>query len=79
MQKRFRSGPNGNRLVTPASLQITTSPGATSRTKRAPMMSSAQVSEVTIGTPSISPSTSGRTPIGSRTPMMPSLAIATRL
>ena len=47
----------------------TTSPFLTSRTKRAPMMSRAQVSEAKIGLPSRSPSTSGRMPLGSRAPI----------
>ncbi len=40
----------------------TISPGSMSRTKRAPMISSAQVSEARIGAPSRSPRISGRTP-----------------
>ena len=51
-------------------VMITISPGSMSRTKRAPMMSSAQVSEARIGAPSRSPRTSGRTPSGSRQPII---------
>src|SRR5436190_21528347 len=52
----------------PVPSTITISPGSTSRTKRAPMMSSAQLSEVMIQASSSRPMQSGRTPIGSRTP-----------
>ena len=54
----------------PPGVMMTISPGSTSRTKRAPMMSSAQVSEARIGAPSRSPSTSGRMPSGSRQPII---------
>jgi hypothetical protein len=48
----------------------TISPGSISRTNSAPMMSSAQVSELSAQVLSPSrPRTSGRTPSGSRTPM----------
>ena len=50
----------------PLAVTTTISPGFRSRTKRAPMMSSAQVSEARIQEPSRSPSTSGRMPSGSR-------------
>ena len=53
----------------PSLVMTTISPGSTSRTKSAPMMSSAQVSDARIGAPSSLPSTSGRTPQGSRTPI----------
>ncbi len=46
MQGRGRFGGNGLRLVTPVSSMTTTSPFSMSRTNFAPMMSSAQVSEV---------------------------------
>ena len=54
----------------PCSVTTTISPGSMSRTKRAPMMSSAQVSEARIQAPSRSPSTSGRMPSGSRQPII---------
>ena len=50
----------------PCESQISSSPGFSSRTAVAPMMSSAGVSEATTGEPSRSPSTSGRMPSGSR-------------
>ena len=53
-------------LCAPASSNTMISPGSMSRTYLAPIMSSAQVSEVRIGRPSRSPSTSGRMPSGSR-------------
>ena len=56
-------------VCVPSSSNTTTSPFSTSRTYLAPMMSSAQVSEVRIGQPSSSPSTSGRMPSGSRAPI----------
>ncbi len=71
MQKRGFAGSNGNMLSNAArSVMTTISPGSTSRTKRAPMMSSAQVSEARIYAPSRSPSTSGRMPSGSRQPII---------
>ena len=70
MQKRLFAGAKGNRLSIPSSVTITISPGFTSRTKRAPMMSSAQVSEARIVAPSMSPMTSGRTPSTSRQPII---------
>ncbi len=45
---------------------LTSSPGATSRTNRAPTMSSAAVSLATTQPVSSRPSTSGRKPCGSR-------------
>ena len=54
----------------PLAVTTTISPGFRSRTKRAPMMSSAQVSEARIQAPSRSPSTSGRMPSGSRMPII---------
>ena len=60
----------GNRLSMPLAVTTTISPGFRSRTKRAPMMSSAQVSEARIQAPSRSPSTSGRMPSGSRQPII---------
>ncbi len=56
----------GFTLCTPSLSMITISPCSMSRTKRAPMMSSAQVSDARIQAPSRSPSTSGRMPSGSR-------------
>ena len=61
---------NGNRLSMPSSVMTTISPGLMSRTKRAPMMSRAQVSEARIVAPSRSPRMSGRTPSGSRQPII---------
>jgi len=52
-------GGNGLWLCAPRSSNTTISPGSTSRTYFAPMMSSAQVSDAKIGQPSRSPSTSG--------------------
>src|SRR5918993_423182 len=47
----------------PSSEMTTISPFSTSRTKRAPMMSSAQVSDARMARPSNSPRTSGRMPV----------------
>ena len=70
MQNRERVGAKGLWLSTPASGVITTiSPGSISRTNSAPMMSSAQVSELSAQPSPTRPSTSGRTPSGSRTPI----------
>ena len=68
MQKRRARAANGLMLSVPLAVAVNTSPGSMSRTKRAPMMSSAQLSDARIGAPSSSPRTSGRTPRGSRTP-----------
>ena len=57
------------RLVGRSASTTITSPGSTSRTKSAPMMSSAQVSDVMIQASPILPRTSGRTPSGSRAPI----------
>ena len=48
MQGRGAILGNGRRLSTPCSVTTTISPFSTSRTKRAPMMSSAQVSDARI-------------------------------
>ena len=68
--RRCRSATSAARTGTgsrcPWLVTTTISPGFRSRTKRAPMMSSAQVSEARIQAPSRSPSTSGRMPSGSR-------------
>ena len=77
MQKRLAAGLNGLMLSTPLSVMMTISPGSMSRTTRAPMMSNATVSDARIIAPSSCPSTSGRTPKGSRTPMSASLVSAT--
>ena len=69
MQGRGGFGGNGLWLCAPASSNTMISPGSMSRTYLAPIMSSAQVSEVRIGRPSRSPSTSGRMPSGSRAPI----------
>ena len=69
MQGRGGFGGNGLWLCAPRSSNTMTSPGSTSRTYFAPMMSSAQVSDARIGQPSSSPSTSGRMPSGSRAPI----------
>jgi hypothetical protein len=61
-------------------LMTTISPGAISRTNSAPTMSSAQVSDAAPRSRfprPIRPSTSGRTPSGSRTPMSLVRVIAT--
>ena len=50
----------------PSSSMMISSPGSTSRTKEAPTISSAAVSEATTQPRSKRPSTSGRTPCGSR-------------
>ena len=80
-QNRSRERPNGLMLCTPWSLITTTSPGSTSRTKSAPTMSSAQVSEASTQPPVPSlpmrPRISGRTPSGSRTPISASVDSAT--
>ena len=68
MQGRGGTGGNGLSDCAPSSENTTISPFSMSRTWRAPMMSSAQVSEARIGQPSSSPSTSGRMPSGSRAP-----------
>ena len=57
MQGRGGLGGNGLWLCAPRSSNTMISPGSMSRTNLAPMMSSAQVSEVRIGQPSSSPST----------------------
>ena len=77
-QNRFGRGANGAKLSTPAAPIVTISPGSTSRTYSAPMMSSAQVSDARIQPSPIRPSTKGRTPSGSRTPISAVLVIATR-
>ena len=77
MQGRGGIGGNGLWLCTPSSSNTTISPCSMSRTNLAPMMSSAQVSEARIGLPSSSPSTSGRMPSGSRTPISFLLVSAT--
>jgi hypothetical protein len=69
MQKRGLTGWNGKKLSTCPCSQITISPGSTSRTNSAPMMSSAQVSEASTQPSPIRPSISGRTPSASRTPI----------
>ena len=83
MQKRDGLRSNGRMLWTPWSLMTTISPGSTSRTKVAPVMSSAQVSLASIQPPlcecawlSMRPRISGRTPSGSRTPSSVSLVMA---
>ena len=63
---------------TPAAVEHDHLAGSTSRTNSAPMMSSAQVSEARIWREPSLPSTSGRTPRGSRTPITMSWASATR-
>ena len=70
MQKRFFCGSKGKMLSMPFEVTTTISPGLMSRTKRAPMMSSAQVSEARIQAPSRSPRTNGRMPSGSRQPII---------
>ena len=59
----------------PCESMYTTSPGATSRTSLKPSMSSATLSEASIHSAPLGvsrwPSTSGRMPFGSRTPMSP--------
>ena len=50
-QNRSRERPNGLMLCTPWSLITTTSPGSTSRTKSAPTISSAQVSDASTQPP----------------------------
>ena len=72
-QKRRFSFVKGLIERSPLPSTMTISPGSTSRTKRAPMMSSAQLSDVRIQESSRRPITSGRTPIGSRTPSSASL------
>src|SRR6201746_644223 len=69
MQGRGGLGGNGLWLCAPRSSNTMISPGSMSRTYLAPIMSSAQVSEVRIGWPSRSPSTSGRMPSGWRAPI----------
>ena len=54
----------------PLGVTITISPGFEVAHEPAPMMSSAQVSEARTQAPSRSPSTSGRMPSGSRTPII---------
>ena len=76
MQKRGARGANGLIERTPSAPITTTSPGSISRTKRALMMSRAQVSDARIQASSSWPSTSGRTPSGSRTPIIASLVSA---
>ena len=77
MQGRGGFGGNGLWLCAPSSSNTRISPGSTSRTYLAPIMSSAQVSDVRIGQPSRSPSTSGRMPSGSRAPISFLLVSAT--
>ena len=77
MQGRAGCGPKGLIDCDAVVVATTISPCSTSRTKRAPMMSSAQVSDARIGQPSRSPSTSGRMPSGSRTPISFLLVSAT--
>ena len=76
-QSRFGSGANGLTLRTPSAPIMTISPGSTSRTNSASMMSKAQVSEARIQASPSRPSTSGRTPSGSRTPISASCDSAT--
>ncbi len=77
MQNRGRRGWNGKMLSTPAAVAITISPGSTSRTNSAPMMSSAHVSEASTQPSPTRPSISGRTPSGSRTPISLERVMAT--
>ena len=77
MQKRGFIGANGKKLSTPPEVAITISPGSTSRTNSAPMMSRAQVSEASTQPSPTFPSISGRTPSGSRTPMSLERVMAT--
>ena len=78
MQKRGLTRWNGKKLSTPSAVAITISPGSTSRTNSAPMMSRAQVSEEsTQPLAGAGPSISGRTPSGSRTPISLERVIAT--
>jgi hypothetical protein len=70
MQKRDFWASKGKWLSIPFLVTTTISPGFRSRTKRAPMMSSAQVSDAKIQAPSRSPSTSGLMPSGSRQPII---------
>ena len=70
MQNRGGVGSNGKNESMPSSVITTISPGATSRRKVAPMMSRAQVSDARMVAPSSAPMTSGRTPSGSRTPII---------
>ena len=69
MQKRDCCALKGKCVWTPSLSTTIISPGFTSRTYSAPMMSSAQVSLAKIYAPSSWPITSGRTPLGSRTPI----------
>ncbi len=78
MQGRGGLAGNGLWLCAPRSSNTMISPGSTSLTYFAPMMSSAQVSDARIGQPSSSPSTSGRMPSGSRAPISFLLVIDTR-
>ena len=69
-EARLRRARRGGCDSTLPSSITTISPGSISRTKSAPMMSSAQVSDDSTQPSSPSrPSTSGRTPRGSRTPI----------
>ncbi len=77
MQKRGFIGANGKKLSMPPEVAITISPGSTSRTNSAPMMSRAQVSEASTQPSPTFPSISGRTPSGSRTPMSLERVMAT--
>ncbi len=77
MQKRDGVSPKGFTLRRPAASITTTSPGCTSRTNSAPTMSSAQVSDARIQPSPVRPSTSGRTPRGSRAPISAPLCSAT--
>ena len=72
-----RAGRTAGRCCTPRAPIMTISPGSTSRTNSAPMMSSAQVSDARIQASARRPRTSGRTPSGSRTPMISSCESAT--
>ena len=58
-------------------MAITISPGSTSRTNSAPMMSRAQVSDDSTQASPVRPSISGRTPSGSRTPISLERVMAT--
>ena len=79
MQKSRARARNGRRLRSRPRRITTTSPGSTSRSKLAPIRSSAQVSLATTQAPSRRPSESGRKPCGSRAAISASPVSITRL
>ena len=68
MHSEADRGSHGLAIADPVPSTTTSSPGSSSRSSRAPMMSSAQVSDASTTASSSRPTTSGRIPSGSRNP-----------